>query len=335
MNGGHDNDNDDDNRKQTKDMSIDVDEIENRVRRRLAVTQARGVSVTGNAEKTVTSERRLPSDGGAGVPKAAVDTKVIASACNGIAIFQNLHKDDRQRLYECMYQLEYQPGEDIVKQGEDGRNFYVVVEGSLAVNIKKEGSPDITKKLFPGDTFGEVALLHSVPRSASVSAGAEKAKVWALDRTTFKKILSEAAFKRRKANEALLEKVKLLEGLDDYRRKVLADALVPCSFGKGEAIFTQGKPEGVKFHIVEKGEVSIKLSDGKEVNSLTVGGYFGEVSVLEGSAPTATVTATTDVQTISLDRAAFKRMLGDEIIAAMMVRRRRANYERPRRRTVP
>ena len=33
--------------------------------------------------------------------------------------------------------------------------------------------------------------------------------------------------------------------------------------------------EGVKFHIIEKGEVSIKLSDGKEVNSLTtVGGLY-------------------------------------------------------------
>jgi cAMP-dependent protein kinase regulator len=49
------------------------------------------------------------------------------------------------------------------------------------------------------------------------AAGSEKAKVWALDRTTFKKILSEAAFKRRKANEELLNKVKLLEELDDYR----------------------------------------------------------------------------------------------------------------------
>lgn len=297
-------------------MSIDVDEIENRVRRRLAVTMARGVSVVGN-DTSASSERRLPSDGGPAVPKAAVDTRVIASACNDIAIFQNLHKDDRMRLYESMYQLEYQPNDVIVKQGEDGRNFYVVVEGALNVNIKKDGSPDIIKKLFPGDTFGEVALLHSVPRSATVSAGAEKAKVWALDRTTFKKILSEAAYNRRKANETLLEKVRLLEELDDYRRKVLADALVPCSFAKGENIFVQGNSEGVKFHIIANGEVSIKLADGKEVNRLTTGEYFGEVSVLEGKPPSATVTALTDVRTISLDRAAFKRMLGDEIIAAM------------------
>ena len=34
--------------------------------------------------------------------------------------------------------------------------------------------------------------------------------------------------------------MKLLEDLDDYGRKILADALVPCQFIEGEAIFRQG-----------------------------------------------------------------------------------------------
>jgi len=41
--------------------------------------------------------------------------------------------------------------------------------------------------------------------------------VWALDRNTFQKCLSAAAYKRRKINEELLAKVKLLEELDDYK----------------------------------------------------------------------------------------------------------------------
>ena len=40
----------------------------------------------------------------------------------------------------------------------------------------------------------------------------------------------------------------------------------------------------MKFHIIVTGEVAITLSDGKEVNRLTTGGYFGEVSVLEAGA---------------------------------------------------
>ena len=73
----------------------------------------------------------------------------------------------------------------------------------------------------------------------------------------------------------------------------------------------------MRFHIIEKGEVTVKLGDGRDVNKLRVGDYFGEVSVLESSPPTATVVALSDTQTVTLDRAAFKRMLGDEVIDAL------------------
>ena len=66
--------------------------------------------------QSFSSERRLPGDGGPTAPKAAVDVKVLASACDGIAIFQQLRSEDRMMLYQSMYQLEYQPGEDVVRQ---------------------------------------------------------------------------------------------------------------------------------------------------------------------------------------------------------------------------
>ena len=46
------------------------------------------------------------------------------------------------------------------------------------------------------------------------------------------------------------------------------------------------------------------------MNRLRAGQYFGEISVLTGSAPTATLVALTDVRTDLVDRAAFRRMLG-------------------------
>ena len=93
------------------------------------------------------SERRLPSDGGPPLPKAAVDVRVIARACDGIALFWTLHRDDRTRLYESMYQLEFRPGESIVRQGEEGRNFYVVVDGYLTVTVAKPPHAAKTSRL--------------------------------------------------------------------------------------------------------------------------------------------------------------------------------------------
>lgn len=78
--------------------SIDVEELEVRVRRRLALVDARRAdSIPGDARArsedarsgkgTASRERRLPSDGGVVAQKAASDVATIASACEGIAIF--------------------------------------------------------------------------------------------------------------------------------------------------------------------------------------------------------------------------------------------------------
>lgn len=53
-------------------------------------------------------------------------------------------------------------------------------------------------------------------------------------------------------------------------------------------------------------QVSIVLSEQK-IKQLNPGDYFGELCLLEGQAPTATVVAETDVITITLDRAGGTR----------------------------
>jgi len=295
------------------------------INRRHAVYNARGNSVAygGNV---ISSERRLPGDGGLPAPRAHRDAHVIAAACDGIALFQGLHPEDRRVLYENMYQLDYGPKEFIVRQGEDGRNFYIIVEGSPIVQIKgdKKGELELEKKLATGDTFGEVALLHSCPRSASVLVGPgekERVKVWALDRNSFTKLLSNAAFARRERFAQALRNVELLKQLNDYKKLQLADALVPKSFNAGSAIITQDVVEGARFHIIEKGSVLVKVKVGdstQTVNKLGPGDYFGEVTLREDVPPTATIMAEVQTETLTLDRASFKRLLGSGGVQSLM-----------------
>jgi CRP-like cAMP-binding protein len=77
------------------------------------------------------------------------------------------------------------PGATVVRQGEPGERFYVVLSGML--NVHQDGLGE-RRVLRPGDTFGEVALAMGIPRTASVRA-MTPAVVASCDRETFDEFL--------------------------------------------------------------------------------------------------------------------------------------------------
>ena len=80
---------------------------------------------------------------------------------------------------------EVEPGETIVREGEPGDRFYIVLSGML--NVSQEGLGD-RRLLRPGDSFGEVSLAMGIPRTASVRA-VTPAVVASCDQGTFDELL--------------------------------------------------------------------------------------------------------------------------------------------------
>ena len=85
------------------------------------------------------------------------------------------------RLAQRMEREEVLPGTVLMREGESGDRFYVLLAGVLAVSQRDLGARSV---LRPGDYFGEVAPAMAVPRTATVSA-MTPAVVASCDRATF------------------------------------------------------------------------------------------------------------------------------------------------------
>lgn len=230
------------------------------------------------------------------------------------------HLDDEQSA-QVLGALQEKPiptkGIKVIQQGDVGDYFYIVEKGLFDVYINKSGKletgPDglgtKVNSMGPGSSFGELALMYNAPRAATV-VSAEQSTLWALDRVTFRRILMDSAFQRRRMYEGFLEEVPLLASLTPYERSKIADALETKKFPAGTTIIKEGDV-GESFYILESGEAEVyKRGIEKPVNSYKKGDYFGELALLNDAPRAASVISTTEVKVATLGKNGFQRLLG-------------------------
>ncbi len=109
-----------------------------------------------------------------------------ADVLGEIPLFAGLSKRQRNRVAGAAKTREFRPYTMIVRAGDRGEAFYVVLDGTVAV--KPPGKRVV--KLGPGDFFGELALLDGAPRTASVEAQTD-VTLMLLGRTAFRKVIED------------------------------------------------------------------------------------------------------------------------------------------------
>jgi len=152
--------------------------------------------------------------------------------------------------------------------------------------------------------------MYNAPRAATVTSTEAKSTLWQLDRMTFRRILMDSAFQRRRMYEAFLEEVPLLSNLKPYERSKVADALDTVKFPAGSKIIAEGDA-GDAFYILETGEAeAYKSGVDKPVKHYKRGDFFGELALLDDKPRAASVVSKTDVKVAKLGRDGFQRLLG-------------------------
>ena len=112
-----------------------------------------------------------------------------------------------------------------------------------------------------------------------------------------------------------LAHVPMLAGLSRKHLERLARDFTENVFPAGSAVVKQGEERGIGFFVIAEGQASVEV-DGKEVNRLGPGDYFGEIALIGDRVRTASVTAVTDLRCLVMTIWEFRAFVqGDADVA--------------------
>jgi cGMP-dependent protein kinase len=222
------------------------------------------------------------------------------------SVLTDLTEDARDIVISRMKHFRLGPAELIFEQGAVGVHFFVVGSGALEVLVNGEK----VNVLKSGDSFGELALLHNIPRSATVRT-LEPSDLWGLDRRTFKDAVEQVNLRSYRENYAFLDKVSLFSQLTPRDKDRLLTALTAQRFLPGKPIVKEGE-QGDVFYIIKEGTVSCSVN-GTEVRKMHRGESFGEQALLYNTLRTASVTAEDTVRVLSVGREQLVEVLGSSL----------------------
>jgi CRP-like cAMP-binding protein len=103
-----------------------------------------------------------------------------------VPLFEGLSPRHLRRIADLAEEERLMEGATIVREGDVGDTFYMVLEGEAKVRSR---AGRVVNRLRPGDAFGEISLLDGGPRTATVLADTPM-RVLTLKRNAFMKVLA-------------------------------------------------------------------------------------------------------------------------------------------------
>jgi len=204
-------------------------------------------------EDLLRSESAAPSNKG----MSEATKQVLLDAIGGFFFFDadDAENDTHINLFMKALERETCPrGAYVMKEGEDGDKLYVLESGELEVTIGGE----FIRTMTSGALFGELALLYSAPRSATIKCSTESV-FWCLDRSVFKAIQRVARSAMVIQRSEWLTMCPEIKNLGSVELSRLMNSLETVEFKEGEVLHDFDSPIN-RVLLIEKGTVHVEGS---------------------------------------------------------------------------
>jgi CRP/FNR family transcriptional regulator, cyclic AMP receptor protein len=120
-----------------------------------------------------------------------------------VSLFAGCSKAELKRIAALTNEIDIPTGKVLIRKGDPGRECFVILEGSARASIPGKKS----RTMRPGECFGELALLDSAPRSATVTAETDMRLV-VLSSREFWAVMDENPRVSRRVLAAVAERIR-------------------------------------------------------------------------------------------------------------------------------
>jgi len=264
-----------------------------------------------------------------------------------VKLFKRMPKEELPNLLKAMEEVNFEPGTNIVTQGEEGNEFFLIKTGSAKVEV----NGNMVATLKSGAYFGENALLHDEVRNATIVC---QAKISALkitreqftklgmnERVDFAKRCALGGGGEKKADikppsektpdetsriaDALKKNSNLnnMITLDEFKLNAMIELMWKEDVPAGTEVIKEGDRDAQYFYVINSGSFEVqKVPEGASTEDLVgrsgtayaeatlgPGTSFGELALLYFAPRAATVVSTTDGSVFKLGRQQFKDII--------------------------
>lgn len=92
----------------------------------------------------------------------------IANLVKGCPLFHEIYDGEVESIISDCLVASYEPGDTIMKQGDDGTDICVILSGEADIEVEKDGTSHFIATIGKGDIFGEMVLINETKRTANI-----------------------------------------------------------------------------------------------------------------------------------------------------------------------
>src|SRR5947199_9083069 len=232
-----------------------------------------------------------------------------------VPLFDDLPQEAFVALVNRLSYHRHVAGQTIIREGDPGRSFFIIVEGRVRVCKSAPDGKELTlAHLGEGAFFGEMALLSGAPRTANVISEEDTEVLEVTDNMLrelagkYPQVISSLKnFYRQRLLNNVMAISPLFKDFDPSQRKAIVEKFRMRQAAPQEKISVEGKSSD-GLYVVLHGIVEVSTQQ-RQVAVLKEGEIFGEMSLLTREPAAATVSAQTNSILLRLPRDSFQELV--------------------------